>query len=130
MNRKLKITLYLAAIFATGVITGMFISYQVARHMMPSREKMVNRWCDDLQSKLDLTPDEMQKIRPIIEKDMTDFKEELFQQMLANLSNCNAQIALELTPAQKTKLEQLQKEQEAFIRATMGGDASASAKAQ
>jgi hypothetical protein len=122
MNRKLKITFYLAAIFVTGVVTGMFISKLIVAHMMPSREKMVNHWCDDLRTKLDLTPEQLQKIRPIIEKDMADFKGDLCHQMVANLSNCNVQIATELRPAQKTKLEQLQKEQEKFIRTAFGGD--------
>ena len=130
MNRKLKITFYLAAIFVTGVVTGMFISKLIVAHMMPSREKMVNHWCDDLRSKLDLTPEQLQKIRPIVEKDMADFKDDLCHQMVANLSNCNAQIAAELTPAQKAKLEQLQKEQEAFIRSRFGGETTASMKTQ
>lgn len=128
MNRKLKITFYLAAIFVTGVVTGMFISYQVARHMMPSKEKMVDHWCGELQSKLDLTPEQLQKIRPIIESDMADFKDGLCRQMVGNLSNCNAQIAAELTPAQKVKLEQLQKDQERFIRTAFGGETTASSK--
>jgi Spy/CpxP family protein refolding chaperone len=128
MNRKLKITFYLAAIFVTGVVTGMFISKLIVQHMMPSREKMVDHWCGDLRSKLDLTPEQMQKIRPIIEKDMTDFKDDLCRQMVANLASCNAQIAAELTPVQKVKLDQLQKEQEEFIRSKFGGETSASLK--
>jgi hypothetical protein len=128
MNRKLKITLYLAAIFVTGVVTGMFISKLIVARMMPSREKMVDHWCDDLRSKLDLSPEQMQKIRPIIEKDMTDFKDDLCRQMVGNLSSCNAQIAGELTPAQKVKLEQFQKEQEAFIRSRFGAETKASMK--
>ena len=128
MNRKLKITCYLAAIFVTGVVTGMFISKLIARHMMPSREKMVDHWCDDLRTKLDLTPEQLQKIRPIIETDMADFKDDLCRQMVANLSNCNTQIAAELTPAQKVKLQQLQKDQEGFIRNQFGGETTASSK--
>lgn len=128
MNRKLKITFYLAAIFVTGVVTGMFISKLIVAHMMPSREKMVDHWCGDLQSKLDLTPEQMHKIRPIIEKDMADFKDDLCRQMVANLGCCNAQIAAELTPAQKVKLEQLQKDQERFIRTAFGGETTASSK--
>ena len=128
MNRKLKITFYLAAIFVTGVVTGMFISKLIVEHMMPSREKMVDHWCDDLRSKLDLTPEQLQKVRPIVEKNMTDFKDDLCRQMVANLSSCNAQIAAELTPAQKVKLEQFQKEQEEFIRSKFGGPTAASSK--
>ena len=128
MNRKLKITCYLAAIFVTGVVTGMFISKLIVAHTMPSREKMVDRWCDDLRSKLKLTPEQMKQVRPIIERDMADFKDDLCRQMVANLSNCNVQIAAELTPGQKVQLEQLQKEQERFIRGSFGGETTASTK--
>ena len=124
MNRKLKISLYLAAIFVAGVFTGIFISIQVARHMMPSREKMVDRWCGELESRLNLTPEQTAKIRPIVDRTMTDFIGSLSREMRSDLSNCYARIALELTPDQKTKLEQMQREKEDFIRSRIGDEAS------
>lgn len=123
MNRKLKISLYLTAIFAAGVVTGIFISYQVARYMMPSRDKMASRWCGELQSRLDLSPDQMANIRPIIDGALTDFKVDLTRDMLGSLSNSYVCVAQQLTPAQKPKLAQFQKEQEQFIRKTFGGEA-------
>jgi Spy/CpxP family protein refolding chaperone len=128
MNRKLKISLYLTALFAAGVVTGMFISYQIARRMMPSREKMADHWCGELQSKLNLTPEQMQKIRPVVNDALTDFKNNLSCQMLSSLSNCNARVGLELTPEQKAKFEQIQKEQQEFIRTKIGGETSGSQK--
>jgi len=124
MNRKLKISLYLTAIFVAGIVTGMFISYQVARYMMPSREKMAGRWCNELQSRLDLTPEQMTKIRPIIGGALSDFKDDLTRDMLGSLSNSYVCVAQQLTPAQKPKLEQFQKEQEKFIRTTFGAEGS------
>jgi hypothetical protein len=124
MKRKLKISLYLVAIFAAGVITGMFISYQVVRRMMPDRERMANHWCGELQSKLNLTPHQLLKIRPIINDAITDFKNNLAQDMSLSLSNCNARVALTLTPEQKPKFEQIQKEQQDFIRTRIGGETS------
>jgi Spy/CpxP family protein refolding chaperone len=128
MNRKLKLGLYLAAIFVAGVVTGMFISCQVVRHMMPSREKMANRWCGDLQSKLQLTPEQMRKIRPIVNDALSDFGNDLSREMLLSLSNCNARVILELTPDQKAKFEQIQKEQREFIRTRIGGETSSPPK--
>jgi hypothetical protein len=124
MNRKWKISLYLAAIFVAGIVTGMFISYQMARRMMPSREKMANHWCGELESKLKLTPEQLQKIRPIVDGALTDFKKNLSQEMLLSLSNCNARVALELMPEQKDRFEQIQKEQQEFIRTRIGGETS------
>jgi len=129
MNRKVKISLYLAAIFVAGVVTGMFISYQIARRMMPSRDKMANHWCGELQSKLNLTPEQLQKIRPMIEGALCDFRNNLSQEMLSSLSNCNSQVALELTAEQREKLAQLQKEQEEFIRTKIGSETPGTGKA-
>jgi Spy/CpxP family protein refolding chaperone len=128
MNRKWKISLYLAAIFVAGVVTGMFISYQLVRRMMPTQERMVGHWCGELQSKLNLTPEQMQKIRPIVNDAVTDFRNDLSREMLLSLSNCNARVVLELTPEQKAKFEQIQKEQEEFIRSKIGGEASSPPK--
>jgi Spy/CpxP family protein refolding chaperone len=128
MNRKLKISLYLAALFTAGLVTGMFISYQIARHMMPNREKMADHWCGELQSKLNLTPDQMLKIRPVVNEALNDFKNNLSCQMLFSLSNCNARVVLELTPEQKAKFEQIQKEQQKFIRTKIGGETSSPPK--
>jgi Spy/CpxP family protein refolding chaperone len=128
MNRKWKISLYLAAIFVAGVVTGMFISYQLVRRMMPTQERMVGRWCGELQSKLNLTPEQMQKIRPIVNDVVTDFRNDLSRGMLLSLSNCNARVVLELMPEQKAKFEQIQKEQEEFIRSRIGGETSSPPK--
>jgi hypothetical protein len=128
MNRKFKISLYLAAIFAAGMVTGLFISYQVARHMMPSQERMASRWCGELESKLDLTPDQLRNARPAINKALADFRADLTRDMLAGLSNCYTRVEQELTPDQKAKLHQLREKQEQFIRSQVGGEISGSGK--
>jgi type I site-specific restriction endonuclease len=128
MNRKLKITLYIAGIFAAGVVTGLFISFMAIRHMMPSREKMANRWCSDLESKLNLTPEQLQKVRPLVDAALTNFRNNVSQDMLSSLSNCNARIVLELKPEQKAKFEQIEKEQKEFIRTKIGGEKPETAK--
>jgi uncharacterized protein YneF (UPF0154 family) len=128
MNRKLKISLYLAAIFVAGLVTGMFISYQVVRHMMPNHERMADHWCGELQSKLNLKPEQLRKIRPIVNNALTDFKNNLSREMLLSLSNCNARVVLELTPEQNAKFDQIQKEQQEFIRTKIGGETSSPPK--
>ena len=44
------------------------------------------------------------------------------REVLLNLSNCNARIAVEITQAQKAKFEQIEKEQHEFIRTKFGGE--------
>jgi hypothetical protein len=119
MNRKLKLSLYIAAIFAAGAITGIFITVLAVRHMLPTQERMVNGWCRDLQHRLDITPDQAKKIRPIIENTVAGFKENLSQDVLTRLSNSYERVALELTPEQKTKLEKYHRGQEAFLRSKL-----------
>jgi hypothetical protein len=128
MNRKLKISLYLAALYVAGIATGLFISWQLARHFMPNRERMANHWCGELESKLNLTPEQLRKIRPIVDDALARFKENLSGEMLLSLSNCNARIRLELTPEQGTKFERIEKDQEEFIRTKIGGEAAAAPK--
>ena len=117
---KLKIGLYLTAIFAAGFVSGVFVTVQVGRHMMPSQAKMASRWCDDLQSKMSLTPLQVEKIRPIIDDSMGKFKNGVSNDILLNLSNCNARIAVELTPEQKIRFEQIQDDMKRMIRAIFG----------
>ena len=128
MNRKLKISLYLAATFVAGVATGFFAAFQMARHFMPPREAMAAHWCGELQSKMNLTPAQMAKIRPIVDDTLAEFKTSMCQASLANLSNCNARIALQLTADQKVKFEQIQKEQQDFIRSKLGQEKVVGAK--
>ena len=60
--RKIKIGLYLAAIFVAGFVTGAIVTFQVAKHMMPGQEQVAAHWCKYLQSKLSLTPAQVEKI--------------------------------------------------------------------
>ena len=127
--RKLKIILYLAGIFFAGIVTGIFISFQVARHMIPNQANMTGRWNRQLQSRLNLSPEQTQKIKPVIQKTIGGFKDVVVADALSALTNCNAQIAVELTPEQKVKFEQLAKEQMEFIQHRIGGQAAPQPKA-
>jgi hypothetical protein len=130
MNKpgKLKIGLYLAAIFVAGLVTGVFVTVQVGRHMMPGEGDMAAHWCRDLQSKMNLTPGQMDNIRPIVNDAISEFKNRVSNDMSLNLSNCNARIAAELTLEQKPKFEQIQKEQQGMIRAMFGGGTNGAPK--
>jgi Spy/CpxP family protein refolding chaperone len=117
---KLKIILCLAGIFLAGVVTGMFVSFQVVRHMMPSQSRMADRWDGELQSRLNLSPEQTQQVRPFITNAIGNFKITLGNDALAALSNCNSQIAGVLTPEQRTQFDQMDKEQREFIERAFG----------
>ena len=118
---KLKIGLYLAAIFAAGFVTGVFVTVQVARHMMPDQAQMAARWCKDLQSKMSLTPAQVEKIRPVINVTLNNLRNRLSGDMLQSLSNCNALITVELTPEQKPKFDEIQKQEYDMALTIFGG---------
>lgn len=123
MNRfkKLKIVLYLTCLFLAGMGTGVFVSFQVVRHMMPSEARMTDRWSKELQSKLNLSPEQMGKIRPIISETIGGFRMTLTGDALSALSNFEARITDDLTPDQKVKFEKLENEQRELIQRKLGG---------
>ena len=57
-----------------------------------------------------------QKIAPIIIDGMKGFGATMRDKTGLALSNCNARIEQELTPEQKIKFAEIEKEQQAFIR--------------
>ena len=56
---------------------------------------------------------------------MKNFGSTLRDQTGLALSNCNARIELELTPEQKIKFAEIEKEQQAFVRSRFNGEAAA-----
>jgi Spy/CpxP family protein refolding chaperone len=120
---KGRIGLYLAALFFAGVVTGAFGAFAVGRHLMMaamSREKMAAHWRGELQSKLNLTPAQTEKIAPIINDAIGEFRNDFAAQILATVSNANARIAAELTPEQQPKFVEIEKQQQEFIQKRLG----------
>lgn len=116
---KWKISLYLLALFFAGVVTGAILTQQIGRRMMMrvmQPEAMAGRWQKDLETRLNLSAAQSQKIGPIITDGMKSFGMTMHDQVGLALSNCNARIALELIPEQKIKFVEIEKEQQAFIR--------------
>ncbi len=116
---KWKIGLYLSALFLAGVVTGAILTAQIGRRMMMrvmQPEAMAGRWQRDLETRLNLTAAQSQKIAPIITDGMKNFGAVMRDQTGLALSNCNARIEMELTPEQKIKFAEIEQEQQNFIR--------------
>ncbi|HEX7469801.1 MAG TPA: hypothetical protein VF437_03570 [Verrucomicrobiae bacterium] len=116
---KWKISLYLLALFLAGVVTGAILTHQIGKRIMMKvmqPEAMAERWRHDLKTRLNLSAEQSQKIAPIIMDGMKTFGLVLREQTGLALSNCNARIALELTPEQRIKFAEIEKEQQEFIR--------------
>lgn len=116
---KWKISIYLVALFLAGVVTGAILTAHIGRRLMmhlTQPEAMAGHWRHDLETKLNLSAAQSQKITPIMTDGLKSFGVMLRDQAGLALSNCNARIELELTPEQKIKFAEIEKEQQAFIR--------------
>ena len=79
-------------------------------------QAMADHWRHDLEGRLNLTAEQSQKIEPMLMDGMSNFGMALCDQAELQLSNCNARIVVELTPQQKIKFTEIDKEQQQFIR--------------
>lgn len=110
---KLKISLYLAAIFLAGAVSGGFVTSKMMRRALadpPNQEQMASHWCAELESRLALTPDQLKKIRPIVNDALAEIKITVSDRLAVTFSNYNARIACELTPEQRKQFEQMTRE--------------------
>ena len=123
-DKPWKLVLLLTGIFFAGAITGGVVTVRYGRQLAqmraqpeqwgPARLKM-------LAQRLDLTPEQVEKLRPIIKRDMEDLnrlRQHGMSETRRVLQRMEADITAELTPEQKGKFEKLTEE----IRAKMQRD--------
>jgi Spy/CpxP family protein refolding chaperone len=117
-----KVALYLAAIFVAGGVTGWTIAARATKEKMYSSfrsDEFAAHLRERVRSGLDLTPDQAAKIEPIIERTCSEMKSihrDTYKRISQIISNLNAQIAAELTPDQKAKFEQMEKDRQESTR--------------
>ena len=114
-SRALRITLYALLIFLAGGITGALVAPRFGRTFMrpPDSKQMSEHMMDRLQSGLNLTPEQVAKIKPLVEKtgaDMETVRRETSKRVHDRIAQTNAQIALLLTPEQKEKFIKMEAE--------------------
>lgn len=126
MNKltKWKLISYLVALFLAGGVTGAVLTHKLDdKRPGPrgpggpggrgDRGDFTLHIKEKLQTKLDLTPQQMEKIQPLLEKSGAELRkehEESMKQFGKIIDDLNAQIVTVLTPEQKTKFEEMQKE--------------------
>jgi Spy/CpxP family protein refolding chaperone len=123
---KWKLGVYVLAIFLAGGGSGAFIGWQACRRVpitpRPPAE-IGARLRARFQSQLALTTEQVQKIDPMIDQAMRQvetIREETARQVFANVSNLHEQVLVVLTPEQKVKFEELERERRAYLRQKFG----------
>jgi Spy/CpxP family protein refolding chaperone len=75
------------------------------------------------QSRLNLTPEQVTRINPLIDQAMRQvevIRHETASHVFANVSNLHEQVLLVLTPEEKAKFEQLERERRERLRLKFG----------
>ena len=128
---KWKLSLYVVAIFLAGAGSGALITWRACQHRvvtpLPPTE-LGARLRGRFQSQLALTPEQARKIDPMIDQAMTRvqaIRTETANHVFANVSNLHEQVLLVLTPEQKAKFEQLERERREYLRQKFGPAANA-----
>lgn len=114
---KTKLILYLMAIFVAGGVTGAVVALKADKQMMteaPRPARLETRYLRDrFQSKLGLTPAQSQVIEPILEKmseDLKSIRQDATKRISAIMKTSYDQISKQLTPEQRQKLDEMQKD--------------------
>jgi len=118
MNQLTKGTLvfYLVAIFVAGATAGMALGYTSGRRteaQPPPPLEMAQHIQSRLQRRLGLTPEQVAKIRPVIEQgcaEMGSIHRESLHRVTETFRKLNQKIAEHLTAEQRDALDQLERE--------------------
>jgi Spy/CpxP family protein refolding chaperone len=116
MNRALQWKLIAAflLVFVAGGITGAFVGGSYARyHFFELRhpERIAGRMKDRLRAELNLTPEQVAKISPIIDKttaQLRDIRHETGRRVHEVIADAHRQMAATLTEEQQQKLQQIE----------------------
>ena len=128
---KRKLVAYVAAIFLAGAGSGALIGWQVCRRLPAAPLPAVEvgaRLRALFQSRLNLTPEQVTRINPLIDQAMRQvevIRRETASHVFANVSNLHEQVLLVLTPDQKAKFEQLELERREYLRQKFGRETNA-----
>jgi Spy/CpxP family protein refolding chaperone len=114
------------AIFLAGAGSGALVGWQVCRRtpVAPVPPTQIGaRLRARFQSQLALTPDQVQKIDPMIDQAMhrvEAIRKETASQVFANVSALHEHMLTVLTPEQKAKFEELERERRDYLRQKFG----------
>lgn len=124
MNEALKWKLITGFIlvFLAGGVTGAFIVAKTTRHHLFATSHhgiAAQRMRDRLRSELDLTPEQLAKISPVIEKaaaQLETIRRDTAQRVRDTFADMHKQIGGDLTSEQRAQLDQMRERHHKFMR--------------
>jgi Spy/CpxP family protein refolding chaperone len=114
---------YAAAIFVAGGISGGALGVYEAKSKLfspPGEREMALHMRNRLRARLNLSPDQVAKIDPIIDNaasELRSIRAESWQRLNKVFEDSYAQVSAILTPEQRTRLDEMQKERRAMMQA-------------
>jgi len=123
MDKPWKVILAFTGIFLAGILVGGLVTLRVGKSLaqrLPMAEQYGPKLMQRLVTQLDLTPEQQDKIKPIVDQAAEQLRElrRTTQRTTASvLERMQGDIGAVLTPAQKTKFdEQVSQQRERFKR--------------
>jgi Spy/CpxP family protein refolding chaperone len=116
MDKPWKLVLLLVGIFAAGAVSGGFVAIRFG-HPRPLRSRGEGNFREDrlkmLTERLDLTTDQQDKLRPILRpyaEDLSRIRNSSIEETRRVLERMEQDIAAVLTPEQRVKFDQMNRE--------------------
>ncbi|MFZ5493923.1 MAG: hypothetical protein ACOZE5_01115 [Verrucomicrobiota bacterium] len=125
MNRPWKLVLLLAGIFLAGGVTGAFLTVQLGRNWIKQRaapEQWAPLHLRQLARRLELRPEQMEQLRPIIRRNMEELgrlRTECVKETRVVVERMEREIAARLSPEQRAKFDQYNREKRERLQKMM-----------
>ena len=119
---KWKLIAGFLLVFMAGGVTGAFIAAKTARHHLfatSHHDIAAERMRERLQSEVDLTPEQLAKISPVVDKaaaQLQTIRKDTARRVRDTFGDMHRQITAELTPEQRVKLDQMRERHHTFLR--------------
>jgi Spy/CpxP family protein refolding chaperone len=124
--RKRKLAIYVLGIFVAGAGSGALVAWQVSRRIpdtpLPPAE-IGARLRTRFQSRLSLSPEQVQKIDPMIDQAMhrlDAIRRETATSIFGNVATLHEQMLTVLTPEQKAQFEELERQRRQYLQQKFG----------
>lgn len=125
MNKPWKLVLLLAGIFLAGGVTGSLLTLHLGRQWLqqrPAPEQWAPVHLQKLSKRLELTPAQVEQLRPIIRRHMEELgrvRSESLGVSRGLMERMQKEIAEQLTPEQRVKFDEYNRQMRERMRKLM-----------